>query len=101
MILAQRNKPLRRCIGCAERREKASMIRIVRTPGGDLQIDTRGKMPGRGCYVCPQSSCVTRGLSGAKLARALRMDEVSEESRNDLAKSINDLIDDEAGEVRR
>lgn len=101
MILAQRSKPLRRCIGCAERREKSSMIRIVRTPEGELEIDTRGKVPGRGCYVCVQPSCVARGLSGGKLARALRMDELSEESRDNLKKSLNDLIDDKAGEVRR
>ncbi len=101
MIVANRRKPLRRCIGCGQRKEKAAMIRIVRTPEGILEVDDRGKKPGRGCYVCPDPDCLAGALSKGKLSRALRMEDPDEDTRDDLREKIDDLIDNNAGEVRR
>ncbi|MFO7941475.1 MAG: YlxR family protein [Bacillota bacterium] len=99
--MSRKKIPLRRCVGCGERKEKMSMIRIVRTPQGELEIDTKGKTPGRGCYVCPDEKCISAALSKDRLARSLRVGEIDEQSREKLRAKIDDIIDTEAGEVRR
>jgi predicted RNA-binding protein YlxR (DUF448 family) len=48
------------------------MIRLVRTSGGDVEIDTSGKKEGRGAYLCPDRSCWEKALKGKQLERALR-----------------------------
>ncbi|MGQ9474063.1 MAG: RNase P modulator RnpM [Candidatus Caldatribacteriaceae bacterium] len=50
--------PIRMCLGCRERKEKKELIRIVKTPQGNIEIDLTGKKSGRGAYVCPQLKCV-------------------------------------------
>ena len=44
--------PLRQCIGCREQKPKTELIRVVRSPEGELSIDLRGRVPGRGAYLC-------------------------------------------------
>jgi predicted RNA-binding protein YlxR (DUF448 family) len=48
------------------------MIRLVRTSGGDVEIDTSGKKEGRGAYLCPDRSCWEKALKGKHLEHALR-----------------------------
>lgn len=50
--------PLRRCVGCNDRKEKRELIRIVRSPEGKIQLDESGKKPGRGAYLCPDRNCL-------------------------------------------
>jgi uncharacterized protein len=64
--------PQRMCISCRERSAKRTLIRIVRTPDGAVQIDPSGKMNGRGAYLCDDPACWHRALSGEALARALK-----------------------------
>ena len=47
--------PVRMCAGCGGRFDKRDLVRVVRTPQGDVQLDLTGKMAGRGAYVCPVS----------------------------------------------
>ena len=63
--------PLRTCIVCRQKRPKREMIRVVCSPQGDIQVDPRGKLPGRGAYLCPTVRC-WQNLSGQALARALK-----------------------------
>lgn len=69
---AQRVKhvPQRTCVGCREVLSKRTMIRIVRTTEG-VQIDSTGKLAGRGAYLHDKRECWERGLKGA-LAHALK-----------------------------
>ena len=46
--------PMRQCLGCREMKPKPELIRVVRSPEGELSLDFRGKKPGRGAYLCPQ-----------------------------------------------
>jgi predicted RNA-binding protein YlxR (DUF448 family) len=62
------------CISCRERSAKRTLIRIVRTPEGSVEIDPGGKMNGRGAYLCDDPACWHRALSGEGLARALKTD---------------------------
>lgn len=55
--MKQRKTPLRKCVACQEMMPKKELIRVVRTPEGDIQIDLKGKKSGRGAYLCGKVSC--------------------------------------------
>ena len=64
-------KRLGSCIACGTSASKRDLVRIVRTPEGSLQLDTSGKKPGRGAYVC-SLACFEQALRSSKLQRALK-----------------------------
>lgn len=69
----RRRVPHRRCINCRQVRPKRELVRIVRTPEGEVQIDETGKRSGRGAYVCRSRACWSQALGrGGHLGRALR-----------------------------
>jgi len=43
--------PLRTCIVTKENLPKSELLRIVRTPDGDIEVDETGKLNGRGAYI--------------------------------------------------
>lgn len=43
--------PCRTCVVSKEKLPKKELIRIVRTPEGEIKIDETGKMNGRGAYL--------------------------------------------------
>ena len=61
--------PVRMCAGCGGRFDKRDLVRVVRTPQGDVQLDLTGKMAGRGAYVCHDPAC----LQKARKKRALEV----------------------------
>ena len=63
--------PLRQCVGCREHKEKPQLIRVVRSPEGEISLDPRGKKPGRGAYLCPDPACLKRAVKSRALERAL------------------------------
>ena len=52
---------------------KRDLVRIVRTPSGELLVDLRGKVAGRGAYCDPDADCLERGLREGAIARALEV----------------------------
>ncbi len=68
-----RKIPQRTCIGCQAVRPKRELLRIVRTPTGEVVFDPTGKKAGRGAYICPQRECLAKALAGNKLDRALEV----------------------------
>ena len=69
----QKKIPQRQCMGCRERRAKKEMIRVVRTPEGDVKLDFGGKMNGRGAYICPRSECLKKAIRSKSLDRSLEV----------------------------
>lgn len=69
-----RKIPLRMCVGCREMKNKKELLRIVRTPEGNIDIDQSGKKSGRGAYICPQLDCLQQALKGKSLQKALEHD---------------------------
>jgi uncharacterized protein len=63
--------PLRTCVACRKVRAKGELLRIVRTPGGEVMLDGSGKRSGRGTYLCPAETCLTIAIKQRKLERAL------------------------------
>ena len=62
--------PMRQCLGCREMKPKKELIRVVRSPEGEISLDFKGKKPGRGAYVCPQTECLKRARKARALERA-------------------------------
>ncbi len=65
--------PMRMCVGCREMKEKRELIRIVRTPEGEVALDAAGKRSGRGAYVCRQAECLRRAIRQKQLERQLEI----------------------------
>ncbi len=63
---------LRICIGCQEKKPKKELLRIVRTPQGEVVLDLSGKKAGRGAYICTQSACMKKALKGKRLEKNLQ-----------------------------
>ncbi len=61
----------RMCVGCREMKEKKTLIRIVRTPDGTVEMDLTGKKSGRGAYVCNRQACLQQAEKTHALSRAL------------------------------
>ena len=66
-----RRAPTRTCVACRTARDKRDLVRIVRTPSGQLNIDETGRLAGRGAYLCRDVACWTTALERGALARAL------------------------------
>ena len=49
--MKEKKIPLRRCVVTGERLEKKSLIRVVRTPEGNVIVDETGRANGRGAYL--------------------------------------------------
>ena len=63
--------PQRQCVGCREMRDKKALLRVVKSPEGEVSLDFKGKKPGRGAYVCPDAACLKRARKTRALERAL------------------------------
>ena len=66
----QKKIPMRQCLGCREMKPKKELIRAVRSPEGVVSLDFRGKLPGRGAYVCPDPTCLAKARKAKALERA-------------------------------
>ena len=83
----QKKIPQRQCMGCRERRAKRELIRVVRTPEGNVSLDFGGKMNGRGAYLCPNPDCLQKAIRAKSLARSLEV-EIPEEVYARLQKEM-------------
>lgn len=58
------------CTGCREMKPKSSLIRIVKTPDGEIKLDTTGRLNGRGAYICKSAECLKKAQKTGALSRA-------------------------------
>lgn len=65
--------PMRQCLGCREMKPKKELIRVVRSPDGDISLDFKGKASGRGAYICPDSACLKKAVKAKALEKAFSM----------------------------
>lgn len=61
---------MRQCLGCREHKPKRELVRIVRTPEGEVSLDFSGRMNGRGAYLCHNPECLRRAVRAKALERA-------------------------------
>lgn len=68
--MQQRKIPMRKCTGCGEMKPKKELVRIVRSPEGDISMDLTGKKSGRGAYICHSAECLAAAQKAKRLERA-------------------------------
>ena len=92
-----RKIPMRMCVGCREMKPKKELLRVVRSPEGEISFDLTGRKPGRGAYVCHSSECLLRAIKQKQLERTFSAP-ISDEVRDALTAQIADIPKETADE---
>lgn len=69
--MKQKKLPVRMCSGCQQHRTKKELVRVVRSPEGEISLDSTGKKSGRGAYLCPNPQCLRLARKAKRLERSL------------------------------
>ena len=85
----QKKIPQRQCMGCRERKAKRELIRVVRSPEGEVSLDFGGKKNGRGAYICPNMECLKKAIRSKALDRSLEVT-IPQEVYQRLEKEMED-----------
>ena len=83
----RRKVPIRTCVACKTSGDKRNLLRVVRTPSGQIEVDRTGKTPGRGAYICASPECLRRAVKEKRLSRMLRA-EIPEEAIRQLEEAM-------------
>ena len=78
-----KKKPARRCIACNEQKEKNELLRIVRTPEQNIEVDLTGKKNGRGAYICKNEECLKKLIKSKRLENVFEI-QIAPEFYEDL-----------------
>lgn len=82
--------PLRQCVGCGEMKSKKEMVRVIKTPEGEILLDATGRKNGRGAYVCPSIVCLQKAEKQHGLERSFKM-AIPQEVYESLKKEMEEL----------
>ena len=85
-----RRVPMRKCTGCNEMKPKKELVRVVKSPEGEISLDLTGKNNGRGAYVCKDAACLKKAQKAKRIERAFDCaipDEIFEKMEQELIKS--------------
>jgi len=66
-----RKIPLRQCLGCNEHKPKRELLRVVKSPDGEISLDFTGKKSGRGAYICHDVRCLKKARKSRRIDRSL------------------------------
>ena len=80
--------PMRQCLGCNEHKPKSELMRVVRTPEGDVVLDFTGKKSGRGAYVCHSLACLRKARKSKRLEKNLECS-ISDEVYDSMESEIS------------
>lgn len=80
--------PLRMCTGCGEMFDKRTLVRVVKSPDGEISLDLTGKKSGRGAYVCKNPECLKKARKKRAFERAFST-QISEEVYNAMEEEMN------------
>ena len=73
MPVKPRKIPQRQCVGCRTMYDKRDLLRVVKSPEGEITLDASGKKSGRGAYVCRSAECLKKAQKSKALDRALEV----------------------------
>ena len=80
--------PTRRCSGCGEHFPKNTLIRVLRTPEGEITLDLTGKCNGRGAYICKNAACLRKARKSKRIESSLEC-VISDELYNKMEEELN------------
>ncbi len=89
-MMKSKKIPMRKCVACQEMKPKKELLRVVRTPEKEIEIDQKGKKSGRGAYICVDLACLELAKKRKSLERALEV-AISEEMYGQLKLEIEKL----------
>ena len=84
--MAGKKIPMRQCCGCREMKNKKEMLRVIRTPEGDVCLDATGRKNGRGAYICLSMECLKAAIKNKGIERSLNVS---------IPKEVYDLLTEE------
>ena len=64
----------RKCIACNTVRNKYELIRILKTKQGEILIDKKGNLNGRGAYICKSEECLNKVIKSNKINKIFNID---------------------------
>ena len=73
------------CFG--EMKPKKELVRVVKSPEGEISIDRTGRSPGRGAYVCPNPECLKKAKKSRRLEKVFAS-QIPEEVYDALEKEL-------------
>ena len=79
--------PLRTCVVSKETLPKQELLRIVRTPEGDVVVDEVGRVNGRGAYLKKDLEVLEKAIKTKTLAKKLEC-EISDSVYENIRKII-------------
>ena len=71
MEAKKRKMPERQCLGCNEHKPKAELLRVVKSPDGEISLDFTGKKSGRGAYICRSLKCLKKARKSRRIDKSL------------------------------
>lgn len=71
--MKQKKVPMRKCTGCGEQKPKKELVRVVRTPDGEILLDLNGKASGRGAYICNNAECLKKARKSKRIDKAFEV----------------------------
>ena len=86
--MSMKKIPMRMCTGCHEMKPKKELIRVVKTPEGEIKVDFTGKLNGRGAYICKNAECFEKAQKQKALSRAFECP-ITDEIYAQLIKEIS------------
>ena len=80
--------PLRKCLGCMSSFPKKDLVRVLKTPEGEVIIDLSGKKSGRGAYICKDKACLKKAIKSKRIQSNLEV-EIPEAIYLELEKELS------------
>lgn len=80
--------PMRKCLATNESFPKKDLLRIVRTPQGEVKVDTTGKLNGKGAYISKSKDALILAKKNKVLNKALETD-IPDDLYDEIERIIN------------
>ena len=91
-VMKPRKIPTRQCLGCNEHKPKKELLRVLRTPEGEITLDFTGKKSGRGAYICYDVKCLKKARKSKRIDKSLE---------TEIPEEIYDKMESELEEYER
>lgn len=89
--MQEKKVPIRMCTGCGVQKAKRELVRVVKSPEGEISLDLTSKKSGRGAYVCKSVDCLRKARKARRFERAFSCqipDEVYRSMEEEMEKSV-------------
>ncbi len=103
-MTASGKKAQRSCLGCRQVQDQDNLVRYVLSPQGEVLVDYRKRLPGRGAYTCFDPQCVLTAIKRRQFERALKCVGDSPDGQalvNSLASQVRERVLNLVGMARK